>query len=98
MEAIKYPIVLNVYELIPPSGEENGTTTVSFFARLLKPIGFGTYHTSLEVNGYCYTFSAMTGIQKSSAVNKASHVPTNGSFKESITLVRISIKYFRLIS
>jgi hypothetical protein len=90
MEAVEYPIILNVYELLPPAGQEDGVATVSFFARLLKPIGFGAYHTSLELNGYCYTFSAMAGIQKSSAANKASHVPANGRFKESIKIGGLS--------
>ena len=90
MEAADYPVILNIYELTPSSGEENGAATVSFFSRLLKPMGFGAYHTSLEVNGYCYTFSAVVGIQKSSSANKASHVPRNGTFKESITLASLS--------
>ncbi len=84
-------IILNIYELTPPesNGEDNAAASVSFFSRLLKPLGFGTYHTSLEVNGYCYTFS-VAGIQKSSVVNKASHVPRNGSFKESVKLASLS--------
>mmetsp|Transcript_11895 Transcript_11895/g.18064 ORF Transcript_11895/g.18064 Transcript_11895/m.18064 type:complete len:239 (-) Transcript_11895:156-872(-) len=91
MEAIEYPVILNIYELTPPTsnGEDGTTTSVSFLSRLLKPIGLGTYHTSLEVNGYCYTFS-VAGIQKSSAANKASHVPRNGSFKESVKLASLS--------
>lgn len=87
MEAVDaFPVLLNIYDLNPSTGEENAAQTVSFFSRILKSTGFGTYHTSLEVNGYCYTFSAMAGIQKSSSANKASHVPTNGEFKESIQL------------
>ena len=93
MEAMEYPLILHIYELTPPpSNEQNNSasSTVSFFSRILKPLGFGTYHTSLEINGYCYTFSAIVGIQKSSAANKASHVPPNGTYKESITVGRLS--------
>ncbi len=91
MESMKaYPVLLNIYELTPPTGDQNGAASVSLFSRILKPLGFGAYHTSLEINGYCYTFSAMVGIQKSSSVNKSSHVPTNGEFKESIKLGTLS--------
>ena len=101
MEAAEYPIILNIYELIPPTGNDNSesnannntaATTVSFFSRLLKPIGFGTYHTSLSVNGYCYTFSPVVGIQKSSITNRAPHlhVPPNGRFQESIKIGTLS--------
>jgi hypothetical protein len=90
MEPINHLVILNIYELNPPTSEENGNAAASFFSRLLKPIGLGTYHTSLEVRGYCYTFSAVAGIQKSSNTNKELHVPPGGSFKESITLGVIS--------
>lgn len=102
MEAAEYPIILNIYELIPstPSDENSGgdtnnsaaASTVSFFSRILKPIGFGTYHTSLTVNGYCYTFSPTVGIQKLSIVNRPPHlhVPSNGRFQESIKLGTLS--------
>ena len=102
MQAAEYPIILNIYELIPsaPSDENGGSdtnnsaaaSTVSFFSRLLKPIGFGTYHTSLSVNGYCYTFSPNVGIQKLSIANRPPHlhVPSNGRFQESIKLGALS--------
>lgn len=94
MEAAKgYSVILNVYDLTPSASEENGSSTVSFFSRLLKPIGFGAYHTSIEVNGYCYTFSAISGIHKSSSSNRASHVPPNGEFKESIKLGSLSDEF-----
>ena len=91
MEAISHPIILHVYEITPPTNVNDASASkVSFISRLLTPIGFGTYHTSLEVFGYCYTFSANAGIQKSSSTNKSSHEPPGVKFKESITVASLS--------
>jgi hypothetical protein len=83
-------VTLNIYELIPDQQDQAANTSSSnvssFFSRFLGFSGFGAYHTSLDVHGYCYTFGAGGGIQKSQISNKAIHVPRNGVFKESITL------------
>jgi hypothetical protein len=87
-------VILNIYELIPDqqgqaaaaNTSRSNSNVSSFFTRILTPMGFGAYHTSVDVHGYCYTFGAGGGIQKSKISNKAIHVPRNGVFKESITL------------
>ena len=77
MEGAK-DVVLHVYELQPPNA--NG----SFFSRLLGSIGHGAYHTSLEVDGYRYTFAANAGIVKTASRNEG--VPPGASYKEAIPL------------
>lgn len=77
-------VTLNIYDLIP--NQQGSSTASSFFSRIFTPLGFGAYHTSVDVHGYCYTFGAGGGVQKSQISNKATHVPRNGVFKESITL------------
>lgn len=100
-ESIEDPVVLNIYQLEAPDPDANaeqnqqqqqssvGRGVVSFFSRILPRAGLGAYHTSLDVNGYCYTFG-VGGICKSTITNKATHVPTNGTFQESITLGSLS--------
>jgi hypothetical protein len=88
MEEASDPVVLNIYELTAP---EQGTSSevpaaASWFQKLLTPMGFGAYHTSIDVHGYTYTFGAGGGIQKTQVFNKYIHVPPNGVFKESIVL------------
>lgn len=105
MEAVEYPVILHIYELTIPHSltatDQHGngtpattTATASFLSNILKPLGFGTYHTSLEINGYCYTFSAVAGIQKSksttSTQSQQQHVPPNTRYKQSITLGNLS--------
>lgn len=61
----------------------------SFLSRFLPRVGLGAYHTSVDVNGYCYTFAAGGGIQKTQASSTAEHerhVPGGATFKESIVL------------
>ena len=73
-------VVLHVYKLTAPEGG-----AASFFTKTLLPsLGMGTYHTSLEVDGYRYTYAANRGIIKT-----ASHrdgLPGNATFQESIAL------------
>lgn len=77
MEGAK-DVVLHVYELQPPNS--NG----SFFSRILGSVGHGAYHTSLEVDGYRYTFAANAGIVKTSLRNEG--VPPGATYKEAIPL------------
>mmetsp|Transcript_30814 Transcript_30814/g.47209 ORF Transcript_30814/g.47209 Transcript_30814/m.47209 type:complete len:241 (-) Transcript_30814:262-984(-) len=91
-------VTLNIYDLVSDqetqedtsSGNSSQTTASpavsSFFQRILTPMGFGAYHTSIEVQGYCYTFSANAGIQKTQVSRRSTHVPRNGMYKESIFL------------
>lgn len=61
----------------------------SFFSRFLSPIGFGAYHTSIDVRGFRYTFGASVGITRTSASDPSDccrFLPPNGAFKQSITL------------
>lgn len=78
-------VVLHVYKLTAPEG------AASFFTKTLLPsLGMGTYHTSLEVDGYRYTYAANRGIIKT-----ASHrdgLPGNATFQESIALGGSSLR------
>eukprot|EP00544_Gedaniella_sp_CCMP2646_P011794 CAMPEP_0202484384 /NCGR_PEP_ID=MMETSP1361-20130828/3466_1 /ASSEMBLY_ACC=CAM_ASM_000849 /TAXON_ID=210615 /ORGANISM="Staurosira complex sp., Strain CCMP2646" /LENGTH=218 /DNA_ID=CAMNT_0049113005 /DNA_START=95 /DNA_END=751 /DNA_ORIENTATION=+ len=76
MECAK-DVVLHVYEL-QPSGN------ASFFSRMLGSLGHGAYHTSLEVDGYRYTFAANAGIVKTASRNEG--VPPGATYKEAIPL------------
>jgi len=96
-ESVEDPVVLNIYQLEAPEPDANaeqqqssvGRGVASFFSRILPRAGLGAYHTSLDVNGYCYTFG-VGGIGKSTITNKSTHVPPNGTFQESITLGSLS--------
>jgi len=97
-ESVEDPVVLNIYQLeTAPDTDANaeqqqssvGRSVTSFFSRILPRAGLGAYHTSLDVNGYCYTFG-VGGISKSTITNKSTHVPTNGTFQESIILGSLS--------
>ena len=90
MEEAFDPVVLNIYELSAPEQGSTGSSEVpaaaSWLQKLLTPVGFGAYHTSIDVHGYTYTYGAGGGIQKTQVFNKYIHVPPNGDFKESIVL------------
>jgi hypothetical protein len=73
-------VVLHVYELQPSSSSGSGL----FFSRMLGSIGHGAYHTSLEVDGYRYTFAANAGIVKTASRNEG--VPPGAMYKEAIPL------------
>lgn len=81
MEELK-DVVLNVFTLAT-DGPEIGRSA-SFFSRILPSIGLGAYHTSLELDGYNYTFGAGAGIIKTST--RLQGVPPNATFKEAIPL------------
>jgi hypothetical protein len=70
-------VVLHVYQL---ELEQGG----SFVSRFLPSLGMGAFHTSLEVDGYRYTFASNAGIVKTEARNEG--VPSGAVFKQSIPL------------
>jgi hypothetical protein len=83
-------VILNVYEL--PMDTSGGgdqrpahASITSFFSKLLPSAGFGAYHTSLDVDGFCYSF-AVGGVSKIPDANKHKHIPSHATFKESIVL------------
>jgi hypothetical protein len=83
-------VILNVYELpMDTSGVEDVrpayASITSFFSKLLPSAGFGAYHTSLDVDGFCYSF-AVGGVSKIPVANKHKYIPSHASFKESIVL------------
>ena len=87
-------VTLHIYDLLPESQqsqtttqEQSTTTSSSFFSRLLSPLGFGAYHTSIDVRGFRYQFGATTGISRTSGSIEADrNVPPNAAYKESIIL------------
>lgn len=81
MEGVK-DVVLHVYQLQTSNG--NNGSSASFFSRLLPQVGLGAYHTSLEVEGYRYTFAANFGIVKTISHNEG--VPPGAIYKEAIEL------------
>jgi hypothetical protein len=77
-------VVLHVYSLTVGDNSSATTTTASFWTRWLPSIGMGAHHTSIELDGYHYTFAATVGIAKSRAA--AAGVPAHAEFKERIVL------------
>ena len=93
-------VVLNIYDLLPiPAGAQPDATSTStsqgglssFLSGLLAPLGFGAYHTSLDVRGFRYQFGAANGITRSSSPRGGGETaesrrdgPPNVVFKESI--------------
>ena len=68
----------------------------SFFARVMKvlnPMGFGAYHTSLSVGGFNYTFAANAGIVRSRAFKPADdeNLPPDCVFMEAIVLGAVQL-------
>jgi len=70
-------VTLHVYQLAPSQGG-------SFMSRFLPGLGMGAYHTSLEIDGYRYTFAANAGIIKTLSRNEG--LPEGANFQESVTL------------
>ena len=79
MEELK-DVTLHVYQLAAPEGSNGG----SFLSRMLPSVGLGAYHTSLEIDGYRYTFAANAGIIKTRSQNEG--IPSGATFKTSIDL------------
>ena len=93
MEVLK-DVVLHVYQLeTSPEQQQQqsgGTRALSFFSRLLPSMGYGAYHTSLEVMDDRYTFAANAGIVKTRSRNEA--VPPGATYKEAIALGACSVR------
>lgn len=92
-------VVLNIYDLLPESGTQTQSSSSTpsqspgglpgFLSGLLAPLGFGAYHTSIDVRGYRYQFGAGVGICRTSSSATAESnrfVPPNGAYRESIVL------------
>ncbi|CAB9502862.1 Desumoylating isopeptidase 2 [Seminavis robusta] len=82
-------VVLHVYELQAPADQQqqqqsSGLRALSFFSQMLPSMGYGAYHTSLEVMDDRYTFAANAGIVKTRSSNEA--VPPGALYKEAIPL------------
>jgi len=82
-------VVLNVYELpMSTSGVDQlrpYASITSFFSKILPSVGFGAFHTSVDVDGFCYSY-AVGGISKIPVANKHTYIPSHATFKESIVL------------
>mmetsp|Transcript_21277 Transcript_21277/g.24189 ORF Transcript_21277/g.24189 Transcript_21277/m.24189 type:complete len:225 (+) Transcript_21277:82-756(+) len=74
-------VILNIYELVTTTEEH---AAVGFFSRFLRPMGLGTYHTSLRIRGFSYTFAGISGITRTNFQNEP--IPANATLKESINL------------
>jgi hypothetical protein len=84
-------VVLNLYELaMTVDQQQQQSSVVSFFSKILPQAGLGAYHTSLDVNGYCYSYG-VGGISKTSTINKHKYLPANATFLESITLGSLNL-------
>mmetsp|Transcript_706 Transcript_706/g.1169 ORF Transcript_706/g.1169 Transcript_706/m.1169 type:complete len:230 (+) Transcript_706:121-810(+) len=89
-------VILNIYDLVPdqqdaPQQQRSGFSRM--FAGLLEPLGFGMYHTSVDVGGFRYQFGATLGISRTSSpigggdsAESRRYVPGNGHYRESIIL------------
>ena len=79
-------VVLNIYELVPPSDEQQGNSMLRFFGNVLRSSGMGTYHTSISIRNHCYTFGSVSGIIKTTTMRERSSIPEGASYQESINL------------
>lgn len=97
-------VILNIYDLVPEQQTAQSTSTdepqqqqLSGFSRmfvgLLEPLGFGLYHTSIDVGGFRYQFGSTVGISRTSSpvgggdsADSRLYVPGNGQYRESIIL------------
>mmetsp|Transcript_16302 Transcript_16302/g.34466 ORF Transcript_16302/g.34466 Transcript_16302/m.34466 type:complete len:257 (-) Transcript_16302:151-921(-) len=97
-------VTLNIYDLMPEtrsqqqssqsssssSSQQQRSSLSGFFSGLLSPLGFGAYHTSIDVRGFRYQFGANVGITRTSAtlggVGDSRYVPPNGAYRESIII------------
>lgn len=97
-------VILNIYDLLPQSQSQQQAQSSAasppqpsglsnFFSGILAPLGFGAYHTSIDVRGFRYQFGANTGITRTSSplgggetAESRRFVPPNGAYRESIIL------------
>lgn len=99
--------MLHIYDLLPQSSAQQQQAQSSsstsqqppqqsrmpgFLSGLLSPLGFGAYHTSIDVRGFRYQFGAGFGISRSTVpqngwgetADSRRYVPPNGAYKESV--------------
>ena len=98
-------VILHIYDLLPESRSQQQQTQTStnqsssqpaptssitnLFSGLLAPLGFGAYHTCLDVRGFRYQFGAGFGIVRTTSSQEADslrYIPPNGAYRESIVL------------
>ncbi|KAL7528776.1 hypothetical protein ACHAWF_002695 [Thalassiosira exigua] len=97
-------VTLNIYDLVPQQQQQQASDSTSssssqqpqqtsrlsnFFSGVLTPLGFGAYHTSIDVRGYRYQFGAQVGITRTSstlAADSQRFVPSNAAYRESVVL------------
>lgn len=94
-------VILNIYDLIPDNNsnprsqqqQPQASALSGFFSNILSPLGFGAYHTSIDVSGFRYTFGAGSGITRTSSpegggetAESLRFIPPNGAYRESIIL------------
>ncbi len=96
-------VILNIYDLAPDQSSSTASSTdetqqqLSGFSRmfvgLLEPLGFGMYHTSIDVRGFRYQFGSVAGISRTNSplgggdsAESRRFVPENGQYRESIIL------------
>ena len=97
-------VILNIYDLLPesqaqqqaPSSSQSQPQRSAFsnlFSGLLAPLGFGAYHTSIDVRGFRYQFGAGLGITRTSSPDGGGEtaeslrcIPPNAAYRESIIL------------
>ncbi len=95
-------MILNIYDLVPEQQTAQSSSTdqqpqLSGFSRmfvgLLEPLGFGMYHTSIDVGGFRYQFGSTFGISRTNSpvgggdsAESRRYVPGNGQYRESIIL------------
>ena len=92
-------VILNIYDLAPDQSSSTASSTdetqqqLSGFSRmfvgLLEPLGFGMYHTSIDVRGFRYQFGSVAGISRTNSplgggdsAESRRFVPENGQYRE----------------
>lgn len=89
-------VTLNIYDLAPAQSMDE-TQQMSGFSRmvvgLLEPLGYGMYHTSIDVRGFRYQFGSTIGISRTNTplcgddtAESRRYVPESGQYRESIIL------------
>ena len=61
------------------------SSITSCFSKMLPTVGFGAYHTDLNVDGHCYSY-AIGGVSKIPSCKTHKCLPNGATFKESIVL------------
>ena len=99
-------MILNIYDLVPDQQAEQSSSSTDepqqqqqlsgfsrMFVGLLEPLGFGMYHTSIDIGGFRYQFGSTVGISRTNSplgggdsAEAWRYVPGNGQYRESIIL------------